>query len=106
MITGAHFLLYRTDPDADRQFFRDVLGFSAVDAGDGWLIFAAACRNRPPSLRQEFRSASRSARSSWGSFLSYLQRFAFNDQVVRSQGRRRDENRRGGVGTLDEHQIA
>jgi catechol 2,3-dioxygenase-like lactoylglutathione lyase family enzyme len=39
MITGAHFLLYTTDPDADRAFFRDVLGFRGVDAGGGWLIF-------------------------------------------------------------------
>lgn len=38
MITGAHFLLYSTDADADRAFFRDVLGFRAVDAGGGWLI--------------------------------------------------------------------
>jgi len=40
MISGAHFLLYTKDPDADRGFLRDVLGFRAVDAGDGWLIFA------------------------------------------------------------------
>jgi catechol 2,3-dioxygenase-like lactoylglutathione lyase family enzyme len=40
MITGAHFLLYSKDPEADRLFFRDVLGFRAVDAGEGWLIFA------------------------------------------------------------------
>jgi catechol 2,3-dioxygenase-like lactoylglutathione lyase family enzyme len=40
MIKGAHFLLYTSDPDADRAFFRDVLGFRAVDAGHGWLIFA------------------------------------------------------------------
>ena|ERR1700737_3690590 len=40
MITGAHFLLYSKDPEADRLFFRDVLGFRAVDAGKGWLIFA------------------------------------------------------------------
>jgi catechol 2,3-dioxygenase-like lactoylglutathione lyase family enzyme len=40
MITGAHFLLYSRDAEADRSFFRDVLGFRAVDAGDGWLIFA------------------------------------------------------------------
>jgi catechol 2,3-dioxygenase-like lactoylglutathione lyase family enzyme len=39
MITGAHFLLYSTDPDSDRAFFRDVLKFRAVDAGGGWLIF-------------------------------------------------------------------
>jgi catechol 2,3-dioxygenase-like lactoylglutathione lyase family enzyme len=38
-ITGAHVLLYTTDPDADRGFFRDVLGFRSVDAGHGWLIF-------------------------------------------------------------------
>ncbi|HEY9384333.1 MAG TPA: VOC family protein [Gemmatimonadales bacterium] len=40
MITGAHLLLYSEDPEADRAFFRDALGFPAVDAGDGWLIFA------------------------------------------------------------------
>ena len=40
MITGAHVLLYTTDPDADRAFFRDVLEFRSVDAGHGWLIFA------------------------------------------------------------------
>lgn len=39
MITGAHFLLYSADAEADRAFFRDVLNFRAVDAGRGWLIF-------------------------------------------------------------------
>ena len=39
MINGAHFLLYSTDADLDRAFFRDVLKFRAVDAGGGWLIF-------------------------------------------------------------------
>ncbi len=39
MIRGAHFLFYSTDPEADRAFLRDVLGFPAVDAGEGWLIF-------------------------------------------------------------------
>lgn len=39
MITGAHAIVYSTDPDADRAFLADVLGFSHVDAGDGWLIF-------------------------------------------------------------------
>lgn len=38
-IIGAHILLYSTDADADRAFFRDVLGFRSVDAGHGWLIF-------------------------------------------------------------------
>ena len=40
MITGTHLLLYSTDPEADRAFFREVLRFPAVDAGEGWLIFA------------------------------------------------------------------
>jgi catechol 2,3-dioxygenase-like lactoylglutathione lyase family enzyme len=40
MINGAHFLLYSTDPDADRRFLHDVLGFRGVDAGGGWLILA------------------------------------------------------------------
>lgn len=39
MINGVHLLLYSRDPEADRVFFRDVLNFGAVDAGDGWLIF-------------------------------------------------------------------
>ncbi|MGE5835873.1 MAG: extradiol dioxygenase, partial [Acidobacteriota bacterium] len=39
MITGSHFLVYSKDPDADRAFIRDVLGFKSVDAGHGWLIF-------------------------------------------------------------------
>jgi catechol 2,3-dioxygenase-like lactoylglutathione lyase family enzyme len=40
MISGAHVILYSKDADADRAFFRDVLGFKSVDAGHGWLIFA------------------------------------------------------------------
>src|SRR5439155_2820609 len=36
---GAHVLLYGTDADAVRAFFRDVLELPYVDAGDGWLIF-------------------------------------------------------------------
>ena len=40
MIDGTHFLLYSKDPEADRAFLRDVLGFPSVDAGEGWLIFA------------------------------------------------------------------
>ena len=43
-ISGAHVVLYSTDAKADRKFFRDVLRFRHVDAGDGWLIFAL-----PPS---------------------------------------------------------
>ena len=40
MISGAHAIIYSTDADADRAFFRDVLNFPWVDAGHGWLIFA------------------------------------------------------------------
>jgi len=40
MISGAHVVVYSKDADADRAFFRDVLGFKYVDAGHGWLIFA------------------------------------------------------------------
>ena len=40
MIDGAHIVIYSRDPEADRTFFRDVLKFSSVDAGHGWLIFA------------------------------------------------------------------
>jgi catechol 2,3-dioxygenase-like lactoylglutathione lyase family enzyme len=40
MIFGAHVIVYSKDATADRAFFREVFGFSSVDAGHGWLIFA------------------------------------------------------------------
>jgi len=40
MITGAHAVIFTRNADAVRALFRDALGFSSVDAGDGWLIFA------------------------------------------------------------------
>jgi hypothetical protein len=40
MITGTHALIFTPEADALRVFLRDVLGFGAVDAGDGWPIFA------------------------------------------------------------------
>ncbi len=40
MISGTHVIVYSKDAEADRVFFRDVLGFKSVDAGHGWLIFA------------------------------------------------------------------
>jgi catechol 2,3-dioxygenase-like lactoylglutathione lyase family enzyme len=40
MIIGAHVIAYSKDAEADRAFLRDILGFSYVDAGHGWLIFA------------------------------------------------------------------
>ena len=45
MIFGAHIIVYSKDAEADRAFFRDILGFASVDAGHGWLIFAL-----PPSI--------------------------------------------------------
>jgi predicted enzyme related to lactoylglutathione lyase len=44
VITGVHAIIFSRDAEADRVFFRDVLGFADVDAGGGWLIFAL-----PPS---------------------------------------------------------
>ena len=44
MIDGAHVILHSQDAEADRAALRDVLGFSHVDVGGGWLIFAL-----PPS---------------------------------------------------------
>ena len=40
MISGAHVILYSKNTEADRAFFREVLGLKSVDAGHGWLIFA------------------------------------------------------------------
>jgi catechol 2,3-dioxygenase-like lactoylglutathione lyase family enzyme len=40
VISGAHVIVYSKDAEADRVFFRDVLGLTSVDAGHGWLIFA------------------------------------------------------------------
>jgi hypothetical protein len=39
MIIGAHAIVYSKDPDADRAFLRDVIGFRGVDVGGGWTIF-------------------------------------------------------------------
>jgi catechol 2,3-dioxygenase-like lactoylglutathione lyase family enzyme len=44
MLTGAHAIIYSTNPEADRAFLRDVLALPNVDAGQGWLIFGL-----PPS---------------------------------------------------------
>ena len=46
MITGAHFLLYSEDPEADREFFSNVLEFRSIDLGERWLLFALP----PPEL--------------------------------------------------------
>jgi hypothetical protein len=38
MLIGAHVILHSRDAESDREFFRDVLKFPAVDAGRGWLL--------------------------------------------------------------------
>lgn len=43
MVYRVHVILHSEDATADRAFFREILGFSTLDAGDagdGWLIFA------------------------------------------------------------------
>ena len=40
MISAAHIVVYSKNAEADRAFFRDILGFESVDTGHGWLIFA------------------------------------------------------------------
>jgi hypothetical protein len=39
MITGAHSIIYSSNPEADRNFFKKILKFPNVDIGHGWLIF-------------------------------------------------------------------
>jgi catechol 2,3-dioxygenase-like lactoylglutathione lyase family enzyme len=40
LISGAHVMIFSRDAEADRTFFKDVLGLDSVDSGGGWLIFA------------------------------------------------------------------
>jgi catechol 2,3-dioxygenase-like lactoylglutathione lyase family enzyme len=43
VVSALHVLLSSSDPEADRAFLRDVLGWESVEdptSGDGWLIFA------------------------------------------------------------------
>lgn len=39
MIRGIHGLLYSSDPEATRAFFRDKVQLPGCDIGDGWWIF-------------------------------------------------------------------
>jgi catechol 2,3-dioxygenase-like lactoylglutathione lyase family enzyme len=39
MIRGIHGLLYSSDPDATRAFFREKLQLPGSDIGEGWWIF-------------------------------------------------------------------
>src|SRR4051794_40036893 len=40
MITAVHAIVFASDAEKARAFFRDVLELESVDAGGGWLIFA------------------------------------------------------------------
>jgi catechol 2,3-dioxygenase-like lactoylglutathione lyase family enzyme len=40
LISAVHSILFASDADAARAFFKDVLELDSVDAGGGWLIFA------------------------------------------------------------------
>jgi catechol 2,3-dioxygenase-like lactoylglutathione lyase family enzyme len=41
MIRGMHAMFYSSEAPALRAFFRDKLGLSGTDVGDGWLIYDA-----------------------------------------------------------------
>ena len=40
MLMGAHIVIHSKAAEADREFFKELLGLRSVDAGHGWLIFA------------------------------------------------------------------
>jgi predicted enzyme related to lactoylglutathione lyase len=40
VLSGVHAIIFTKDAEGLRAFLRDVLEFSSVDAGGGWLIFA------------------------------------------------------------------
>src|SRR5262245_24413746 len=44
MINGAHCIIYSSNSETDRDFFKDVLNLPNVDVGGGWLLFGL-----PPS---------------------------------------------------------
>jgi catechol 2,3-dioxygenase-like lactoylglutathione lyase family enzyme len=54
MITGVHAVIFTTDAEQDRAFFRDVLELPFADAGEGWQCDAAALDSwsRGPRARQ------------------------------------------------------
>ncbi|HUB51668.1 MAG TPA: VOC family protein [Terracidiphilus sp.] len=76
MIVGAHIIVYSKDADADRAFFRDVLGFRSVDAGHGWLIFAL------PPAEAAFHPAEENGRHEL-----YLMCDDLNAEVARLKGK-------------------
>src|SRR5215467_6840535 len=89
MITGMHAVIYTRNAEADRAFFRDVLGFSSVDAGGGWLIFAA-----PPS-----ELACHPAESNGKHELYHVRRLAGGDCPSRRERDRVRPRQRPGMGS-------
>jgi len=49
VISGAHAIIFSSEAEADRAFFKDLLGLDHVDAGGGWLIFALPTADLAPS---------------------------------------------------------
>jgi len=52
MISGAHVIVYSKNAEADRAFFRDVLGFKSRGGGSRLAdLRLAAWRSRSPPIR-------------------------------------------------------
>jgi catechol 2,3-dioxygenase-like lactoylglutathione lyase family enzyme len=70
MIEGAHSVIYSSDPEADRAFFRDVLALPNVDVGHGWLIFGL------PPAEVAFHPADRSGKHELYLMVRDIEKFA------------------------------
>jgi predicted enzyme related to lactoylglutathione lyase len=58
VITGVHAIIFSSEVEAVRAFFRDTLGWPHVDVHDGWLIFKTppaelAAHPGPPGQHHE-----------------------------------------------------
>jgi len=58
VITGLHAIIFTSEAEAVRAFFRDTLGWPHVDAHEGWLIFKTppaelAAHPAPPGQHHE-----------------------------------------------------
>jgi hypothetical protein len=67
MTSGAHVIFYSKDAEADRAFFRDVLGFKSVVAGHGWLILCDGLKIEMASLAKKGVKCSAVQEERWGS---------------------------------------
>ena len=50
MITGAHSIIYSTNPEQDRAFFQDVLKLPSVDVGGGKIGIYQPRHARPEAM--------------------------------------------------------